>query len=141
MIRFSGWKVFAPEVEEALSTHPSVSRAIILGVSDPTTGQRVAALLILKEDNTSGNGLDLAAIRGWLYQERGILEYKLPTILRVLDSTQRYPTTSNGKPVKSRIREVLFNEAEMAHDYIEVWDLAVKEPGMAARPFNWAGIQ
>ncbi|KAE8367661.1 hypothetical protein BDV27DRAFT_154806 [Aspergillus caelatus] len=140
VIRFSGWKIFAPEVEEALSSHPSVSQAIILGVSDPHTGQRVAALIIPKTDHATSNGFDLATLRRWLSRERGVLEYKLPTVLRVLDPTQKYPVTSSGKPIKPRIREELFNEAELIHGCLEVWDLAVKEPDMAGRPFNWAGI-
>ncbi|KAB8262594.1 hypothetical protein BDV32DRAFT_147515 [Aspergillus pseudonomiae] len=140
VIRFNGWKVFAPEVEEALSTHPYVSQVIILGVSDLHTGQRVAALLIPRWDNTSGNKLDLATIRGWLSQEKGILQYKLPTLLRVLRPTQKYPVTSSGKPIKPQIREELFNNTELVNGTVEVWDLAAKEPGMAARPFDWAGI-
>ena len=140
VIRFNGWKIFAPEIEEALSTHPSVSQAIVLGVSDSHTGQRVAVLLIPKKDNAPSDTLDLACIRQWLFHERGMLGYKLPTILRVLKQTQKYPATSSGKPIKPRIREVMFNEEELANDCVEVWDLAVKEPGMAPRPFNWAGI-
>lgn len=117
-----------------------MSQAIILGVSDPLAGQRAAALIIPKMGNTTSNRLDLATIRRWLSQEGGTLEYKLPKVQLVLDPTQKYPVTSSGKPIKPRIREELLNQAELIHSRLEGWDLAVKEPGMAARPFDWPGI-
>lgn len=84
VICFDGWKIYAPEVEAELSSHPLILQPIVLNISDPETHQRVAALLILKDqDQSTSQNLDLGSLRRWLSNDRELKKYKLPTVLRV----------------------------------------------------------
>jgi 3-oxocholest-4-en-26-oate---CoA ligase len=87
-INTGGEKVFPEEVEEALKAHPDVYDCLVVGVPDPRFGERVTAVLSLRD----GCALD----------EPGLLEfarsrvagYKLPRRLMVVGHVQRAP---NGK--------------------------------------------
>ncbi|HEX2784501.1 MAG TPA: acyl-CoA synthetase [Ilumatobacteraceae bacterium] len=46
IIKTGGFKVGAGEVEAALLTHPAVSEAAVVGVSDPDLGQRIVAFVV-----------------------------------------------------------------------------------------------
>lgn len=46
IIKSGGFKVGAGEVEAALLTHPGVSEAAVIGVSDPDLGQRIVAFVV-----------------------------------------------------------------------------------------------
>jgi len=46
IIKTGGFKVGAGEVEAALLTHPGVSEAAVVGVSDPDLGQRIVAYVV-----------------------------------------------------------------------------------------------
>ena len=46
IIKTGGFKVGAGEVEAALLTHPGVTEAAVVGVSDPDLGQRIVAYVV-----------------------------------------------------------------------------------------------
>ena len=46
IIKTGGFKVGAGEVEAALLTHPDVTEAAVIGVSDPDLGQRIVAFVV-----------------------------------------------------------------------------------------------
>ena len=141
VIRFSGWKILAPEVESELAKHPLVSDAIVLGVQDTAAGQLVAALAVINEDVSKESSLGLSEARRWLAVERGMNAYKLPTIMRLVEKNQELPMTLSGKYIKRKIRDIFFNQEELQSDRVEVHDLSTQEPDIGDRPFDWAGIQ
>ncbi|OGM51309.1 putative AMP dependent CoA ligase [Aspergillus bombycis] len=141
IIRFSGWKILAPEVESELAKHPLVSEAIVFGIQDTSAGQLVAALVVIRGDDSDKNSLDLLAVRRWLAVERRMNAYKLPTVLRVVSKNQELPMTLSGKFIKRKIRDIFFNQEELDSDRVHVHDFSTQEPDIGDRPFDWAGIQ
>jgi len=87
-INSGGEKVFVEEVEEALKHHPMVRDAMVVGVTDERFGQRVEALLTLRDPNA-----DLADIER-LCREH-VAGYKVPKKMWVVDTLNRQPS---GKP-------------------------------------------
>lgn len=51
--------------------------------------------------------------------------YQMPTLLRIVGPNEDVPVTAADKPMKGKIRDKFFNEAEIASGKVEVWDLAV----------------
>ena len=49
MINVSGLKVWPAEVEAILHSHPAILEACVVGDSDPRTGERVRAVVVLNE--------------------------------------------------------------------------------------------
>jgi len=84
-----GGKKFSPNVtEEYLESHPNIAQAIVFPVPDPILGERVAALVILKQARES-NELEL---RGYLADK--ISNFMVPD--RIL-FVEQFPTTATGK--------------------------------------------
>ena len=140
MIRFAVWHVPAYEVEDALSTHPEVSRAIVLGIPSEREDQRVGALLVAKEG--SSVNVTLPKLRRWLAVEKQMPAYMLPTGLRTLDMDQAHqiPVTVSGKPIKSKVRDVFFSQEAFTVRAVQVCD-PLDDPDIVSRPFDWAGKQ
>lgn len=101
-INTGGEKVFPEEVEEALRAHPDVYDAVVVGVPDPRFGQRVAAVVAVRQGAQVDAGVLMAHVRGRL------AAYKAPRHVLVTDSVGRGP---NGKAdyvaVRARIDEWL----------------------------------
>ncbi len=88
-VNTGGEKVFPEEVESALKSCPDVFDALVIGVPDDLLGQRVAALVQLRE----GQAADLPAIEAHV---RGrVAGYKVPRSIWLVDVIQRGPA---GKP-------------------------------------------
>jgi acyl-CoA synthetase (AMP-forming)/AMP-acid ligase II len=88
-INSGGEKIFPEEVESALKAHPAVFDAIVVGVPDERWGQRVAAVVQLREGESPSLD-DLADhCRGY------VAGYKVPKELHVVPLVQRSPS---GKP-------------------------------------------
>jgi 3-oxocholest-4-en-26-oate---CoA ligase len=88
-VNTGGEKVFPEEVEGALKSHPDVFDAVVLGVPDERLGQRVAAIVALRE----GSSLTFADLDA--HARREIAGYKAPRSLWLVERIQRMPT---GKP-------------------------------------------
>jgi 3-oxocholest-4-en-26-oate---CoA ligase len=87
-VNTGGEKVYPEEVEGALKAHPDVFDALVIGVPDERLGQRVAALVELRD----GRPPDLAGIEAHL---RGLIAgYKLPRSIWLVDAIGR---TAAGK--------------------------------------------
>ncbi len=77
--------MYPEEVEGALKAHPDVFDALVIGVPDERLGQRVAALVQLRD----GRAADLAGIEAHL---RGLIAgYKLPRSIWLVDAIGRTP--------------------------------------------------
>lgn len=98
LVNRGGDKVSADEVQNHLRAHPAVLDAAVLPVPDAYLGERPCACLVLREGHTQP--LDVAAF----LHERGLAPYKIPDVVRVLDS---FPLTSVGKVDKRALAEVV----------------------------------
>jgi 3-oxocholest-4-en-26-oate---CoA ligase len=88
-VNTGGEKVFPEEVEGALKSCPDVFDALVIGVPDDLLGQRVAALVQLRE----GRIADLPAIEAHVREQ--IAGYKVPRSIWLVDAISR---GAAGKP-------------------------------------------
>lgn len=96
MIITGGLKVYPPEVEAALATHPDVSEVGVLGLPDPEFGQAVGAFVVLRQPSASGEELrDFCRTR--------IAAYKVPRRIVVIDAM---PRTGTGKVAYDALRRM-----------------------------------
>jgi long-chain acyl-CoA synthetase len=96
MIRTGGESVYPAEVENALSGHPAIADAAVIGVPDDTWGEAVKALVVLKP----GAPQDVADIIAWA---RGrIAHFKAP---KSVDFVETIPRNITGKILRRELRE------------------------------------
>lgn len=88
-VNSGGEKVFPEEVEGALKSCPDVFDALVIGIPDELLGQRVAALVQLRE----GRAANLPAIEEHVRTQ--IAGYKVPRCIWLVDAISRGPA---GKP-------------------------------------------
>jgi len=86
MLKCSGYRVEPSEIETVINQLPEVENCSVIGIIDPTSGQRIAAAVILKA------GYTLADINRPLKEK--LPAYMHPAKFIVLDSL---PVLSNGK--------------------------------------------
>ncbi len=94
MIIRGGYNVYPREVEEVLYQHPDIVEAAVIGVDDPTYGEEVAAVIVLRDGST----LDAESLRTWA-KER-LSAYKVPHLVQVLPALPKGPS---GKILKRAI--------------------------------------
>ncbi|MFD7125269.1 MULTISPECIES: acyl-CoA synthetase [Streptomyces] len=86
-INTGGEKVYPEEVEQALKSHPDVYDALVAGVPDERWGNRVAAVVQLRENTAT---LTLEAVQA--HCRTRLAGYKIPRALVVADRIQRSPS-------------------------------------------------
>ena len=89
-VNSGGEKIFPEEVEAVIKTHPDVVDAVVAGVPDERWGERVAAVVQLREGVAE---LPQAALEAHL--EGHLARYKIPKVVRVVAAMERSPS---GKP-------------------------------------------
>lgn len=94
IIKSGGYKVSALEIEDAVRAHPSVADCAVVGVADPSWGERVCAAVELRQ----GLALSLDELQAWM-KER-ISAYKVPKDLRCVPAL---PRNAMGKVTKARV--------------------------------------
>ncbi|KAJ9426011.1 hypothetical protein FOXG_07378 [Fusarium oxysporum f. sp. lycopersici 4287] len=92
IIKSGGYKISALDVERACLTLPYVNEAMVVGVEDDEFGQRVGAVLAVK----NAPDVTLATVRSTLRDQ--LAGYKLPTVLRVVEG--EIPKGATGKVQK-----------------------------------------
>jgi len=98
MIISSGYNIGAPEVENALLTHPDVAEAAVIGVPDEERGQIVKAFVVLKRDARG----DEAMVRTLQEHVKAtIAPYKYPRAVAFLPEL---PKTHTGKLQRFKLR-------------------------------------
>lgn len=98
LIVTGGENVYPAEVEAVLVAHPSVTDAAVIGVSDPTWGQRVIAVVRVNDANTTADVLkEHCATR--------LAGFKRPTEFRFVD--EPLARTASGKLRRREIRETI----------------------------------
>lgn len=98
MIITSGYNVGAPEVEDALLTHPCVAECAVIGVPDDARGMRVKAFCVLKPGITGDEALAKALQD---HAKAGIAPYKYP---REVVFVASLPRTETGKLQRFKLK-------------------------------------
>lgn len=97
VIKHKGYRVSASEVEAVLQDHPTVIGACVVGIPDPKVGERIKAIVVLKEDAKGVGGADLLK---WC-RER-LASYKLPGYIEFRDML---PKSKVGKLLRREVRD------------------------------------
>jgi long-chain acyl-CoA synthetase len=97
IIKYKAYRVSASEVEAVLQDHPTVIGACVVGVPDPKVGERIKAIVVLKED---AKGIGSAELIRWC-RER-LAPYKVPQYIEFRDML---PKSKVGKLLRREIRE------------------------------------
>ena len=101
----SGHNISTTEVESALVDHPAVAEAAVVGKADDTTGQAIAAFVILRSGNEPGDAL-VAELREHVAELIGPIA-KPKSIL----FTEELPKTRSGKIMRRLLRDVAQDQA------------------------------
>lgn len=101
IIKSGGYKVSALEVETAILGHPDIIDCAVVGISDSTWGQKVAAVVVLRE-NTE---VILSQLR--IFGKKSLPHYAVPTVLKVVE---KIPKNNMGKVNKPYILTTIFEE-------------------------------
>jgi long-chain acyl-CoA synthetase len=97
LIKHKGYRISASEVEAILQDHPTVVGACVVGVPDERVGERIKAIVVLKEDARGVGGSDLIK---WC-RER-LAPYKVPAYIEFRDML---PKSKVGKLLRREIRD------------------------------------
>jgi long-chain acyl-CoA synthetase len=97
IIKYKAYRVSASEVEAALQDHPTVIGACVVGIPDPKVGERIKAIVVLKED---AKGIGSAELLRWC-RER-LAPYKVPSYIEFRDML---PKSKVGKLLRREIRD------------------------------------
>lgn len=99
MVKTGGINVAPAEVEEVLSSHPSVELAFVTGLPDERLDEALAAVVVLK----SGHAADTDALRA--HCRATLAPYKTPRHFQFVESND-LPLTSTGKLQRNRLCEL-----------------------------------
>jgi long-chain acyl-CoA synthetase len=98
MIKVSGYSVFPEEVETLLIKHPAVQQAAVIGIPDPSKGQVVKAVLVLKPQ--AKNSVSADEIIAW--SRENMSAYKVP---RAVEFRDALPATGTGKMLRRLLKD------------------------------------
>jgi fatty-acyl-CoA synthase len=97
MIISGGFNIYCREVEDALTSHPSVSAAAVIGVPDPTWGEAVKAFVVLRDESSAITWPELTA---------HVRKIKGPACApKIIEFAEEIPLTGLGKPDKALLRK------------------------------------
>lgn len=97
IIKHKAYRVSASEVEAALQDHPTVIGACVVGVPDPKVGERIKAIVVLKED---AKGIGSTELIKWCRDR--LAPYKVPQYIEFRDML---PKSKVGKLLRREIRD------------------------------------
>lgn len=97
IIKYKGYRVSASEIEAVLQDHEAVIGACAVGVPDPKVGERIKAIVVLKED---ARGVSASELIVWC-RER-LAPYKVPQYIEFRDML---PKSKVGKLLRREIRD------------------------------------
>lgn len=104
MLKLSGHRVSAGEIERVLLEHPLVREAAVVGVGGDA-GEEMAVAFVATQ---GGEAIDPADVRRFCRQ--WLPAFKVPAEVRVVEAL---PRTSSGKPEKAALREEYIREDEI----------------------------
>jgi long-chain acyl-CoA synthetase len=97
IIKYKAYRVSASEVEAVLQDHPTVIGACVIGIPDPKVGERIKAIVVLKED---AKGISSAELTKWCRDR--LAPYKIPSYIEFRDML---PKSKVGKLLRREIRD------------------------------------
>jgi len=97
IIKHKGFRISASEVEAILQDHPTVIGACVVGVPDPRVGERVKAIVVLKEDARGVGGAELLK-----FCRKRLATYKVPSYIEFRDML---PKSKVGKLLRREVRD------------------------------------
>jgi 2-aminobenzoate-CoA ligase len=100
MIVSSGYNIGAPEVENALLSHPAVAECAVIGAPCPERGQKVKAFVVLAHFAEPSDEL---AGKLQAFVKEQIAPYKYPREIEFVDAL---PKTATGKLRRSELRQL-----------------------------------
>ena len=92
-----GENIPAKEVEDLLYTHPKVAEVAVIGLPNPTTGERCCAVAVCKDPAAP---LGFAEMQGFL-RDQQLMTQKIPEQLELIESV---PRNATGKILKHELR-------------------------------------
>ncbi len=96
IIKSGGYKISSLEIEAVLLQHAAVKECCVLGIADEVYGQKICAVLVLKENQE----LSLEELRE--FSKDKLAAYKLPALMKMME---QLPRNVMGKVVKSEIQK------------------------------------
>jgi len=96
IIKSSGFKLSALEIERELLEHPDLAEVVVLGIPDDIKGESVA--LICRMSSRAARAIDLDELQAWC-RER-IASYKIPSAMLVMEII---PKNAMGKVNKKQL--------------------------------------
>lgn len=97
VIKYKGYRISASEIEAVLQDHPAVIGACTVGVADSKVGERIKAMVVLKEDV---RGVGSSELIKWCRDR--LAPYKVPHYVEFRDML---PKSKVGKLLRREIRE------------------------------------
>uniref|UniRef100_UPI003F490D49 class I adenylate-forming enzyme family protein n=1 Tax=Cupriavidus yeoncheonensis TaxID=1462994 RepID=UPI003F490D49 len=110
-----GSNIYPREVEDALLAHAAVSEISVLGRNHPDWGEEVVAVVVLK----AGTRVTSAELDQWCLQR--IARFKRPKDYLFVEEL---PKNSNGKVLKTALRDLLAQRGEQPNATTWRWKLA-----------------
>ncbi len=95
-MKTGGYNVFPTEVENAVAEHPAVHEVCVVGLPDPSWGDRIHAVVVTNE----GMSLTLDEMKAFCAER--IATYKIPKSLDIWDEI---PKGATGKILKRQVME------------------------------------
>lgn len=97
MIVTGGENVYSIEVENAISSHPAVDQVAVIGIPDPTWGEVVHAIVVLRP------GAEVTGEELREHARQSIAGYKVPKSVEI--RTEPIPLSGALKPLKRELRK------------------------------------
>ena len=97
VIKHKGYRVSASEIEAALQDHPTVINACVIGIPDEKVGERIKAIVVLKDDARGVGGVELIK---WCSER--LASYKVPGYVEFRDML---PKSKVGKLLRREVRD------------------------------------
>lgn len=96
-IKYKAYRISASEIEAVLQDHPTVIGACAVGIPDPRVGERIKAIVVLKED---AKGVGSSELTKWCRDR--LAPYKIPHYIEFRDML---PKSKVGKLLRREIRD------------------------------------
>jgi long-chain acyl-CoA synthetase len=97
VIKCKGYRISASEVEAVLQDHPAVIGSCAVGIPDVKLGERIKAIVVLKQD---AKGVSSADLLRWCRDR--LASYKVPSYIEFRDML---PKSKVGKLLRREIRD------------------------------------
>ena len=102
VIKSGGYKISALDIEKEILAHPLIDDVAIMGLSDSVWGQRVFALIVLKNSiNDDKQKFDLVEFKKWC--KTRLPKYSVPTLVKIID---KMPRNQLGKVIKKELIKI-----------------------------------